>query len=100
MQAAASLPASSPLAASQQPVSEPASRRARACRTSGFHLFSLSLQHCRTGPWPDVVFLDPVVWHLFKIKNLTAYNMELLELLQTLKTQVLLLPFYCNAAAC
>ena len=51
------------------------------------------LQHfCRTGPWPDVFFLDPVVWHLFKIKNLTAYNMELLELLQTLKTQVLLLP--------
>jgi hypothetical protein len=37
-----------------------------------------------------------VAWHLFRIKNLTAYNVELIELLQTLKTQVLHLPFYCN----
>lgn len=43
---------------------------------------------CRDQPWPDVLLLDSAQWHLFMLKNLTAYTEAMSELLGTIKAVV------------
>jgi hypothetical protein len=62
--------------------------------------WALRLCHkCRSAPWPDILFLDASVWHVFTSNNMSDYTRQLTSLLGFLKTKVLCV-LECRKLAC